>query len=533
MRFSLTNSGSLALALSGVALLGSMGSLGQAQCPPSCQPPPVCPPLTCPAPAPAQPGQAQPGQPQGQPSTQAQTPTTEPALAAEQAAATGGETVALAAPNMLGNLLGAGNSLSFFYQRAKGSVFINGTGSTSIVNAKVADNNSPLPEDRVYFRYNFFDHSQSVRGDSGQAAFAPNLDLSKFSGPRFQGFPQTRTYDVHDFTFGGEKTFFDGRFSAELRVPFSTTLSRSLDLNVAQISGVGRDNDGDSDHSILQTVSTPENTLGREGTEFGNMTVILKGLAYQSETWAFSGGLSIGIPTARGTHVKVTDFLGDGSDNDIEIQRLRDFRVSNDTWSLSPFLAFLATPSQRWYAQGFLQFDIPVNSSTIHYSEVAVVNTEPNELSLTPLAVTDHIREQTLMQVDLGIGYWVFRNLDNSWINGFAPTLELHYTTTLENADIRTLPTATQSANLAVVGPGGAPIPEPNPTVGNLRNRVDILDLTVGSTWLIANRATFATGFAFPLKTGDDRTFDWEFQLQLNYYFGGAARRSNFAPTSF
>ena len=67
-------------------------------------------------------------------------------------------------------------------------------------------------------------------------------------------------------------------------------------------------------------------------------------------------------------------------------------------------------------------------------------------------------------------------------------------------------------------------IQEQPPRVGNLRNRVDILDMTVASTFLLSNRATLATGFSFPLRGGDDRTYDWEFHLQLNYYFGGTGR---------
>jgi hypothetical protein len=84
---------------------------------------------------------------------------------------------------------------------------------------------------------------------------------------------------------------------------------------------------------------------------------------------------------------------------------------------------------------------------------------------------------------------------------------------------------------LAVVGPNGAPIDEPNPTVGNRRGRVDILDLTVGATVLLGDRTTIASGFAFPLRNGDDRTFNWEYQLQVNYYFGASTTQGRFAPT--
>jgi hypothetical protein len=474
-----------------------------------------------------QPGQSQPLTPQG-PDTQP--PTTAPAFGAEQSAAAGGDTVALAAPNMLGNLLGAGRSLSFFYQRTQGSVFINGNGSTNLSNPNIADNNSPVPQDRVYFRYNYFNEAQSVVGDTGATVFDPSLGLSNNSQPRFRGITGTKFYDVNEFTFGGEKTYLDGRASIEVRIPFSNALASNLNLNVAQATHIGMDTDGDSDHSIIGTTPTPQNTFGNSDTEFGNMTVILKGLAYQSSRLAVSAGLGIGIPTAQDTHVRVTDFLGDFLDNDIEILRTREFHVSNDTWSLSPFIAVLATPNDRLFVQGFLQVQIPLNASTIEYSEVATINTEPAEVSLSPLSTSAKISDQTLLQTDIGMGYWLLRNPGNRWLSGFAPTFEAHYTTTLENADIVFLPLATKSANLAVVGPNGMPIAEPNPTVGNLRNRLDVVDLTVGGTFLFGDRTTVATGFAFPVTSGNNKTFNWEYLLQVNYYFGGPARSERFAP---
>jgi hypothetical protein len=71
----------------------------------------------------------------------------------------------------------------------------------------------------------------------------------------------------------------------------------------------------------------------------------------------------------------------------------------------------------------------------------------------------------------------------------------------------------------------------PPPTVGNRSNRLDILDLTLGATFEFAKRLTLATGFTLPMRGGDNRTFDWEFQLQLNYYFGLDARPPAEAPT--
>jgi hypothetical protein len=258
------------------------------------------------------------------------------------------------------------------------------------------------------------------------------------------------------------------------------------------------------------------------------MSVILKGVFYRNCWLLLSGGAAVGIPTGPDTRTGVTDYLGDGSDNDIEIQRLRQFHVHNDTWSLSPFLAVLAVPNKQLFVHGFAQVDFPLNKSRIDYSEQATINTEPAELPFGSIQFQDHLRDQTLMQLDLGAGYWILRNPENTWITGIAPTVELHYTTTLNNADIRSMPEAPRGPTLQVVGPNGNLIPEPNPLVGNLRNRLDILDLTVGTTFELANVSTLAVGVAVPLRGGDNRTFDWEIQVQLNYYFGGPRRAPAF-----
>ena len=64
------------------------------------------------------------------------------------------------------------------------------------------------------------------------------------------------------------------------------------------------------------------------------------------------------------------------------------------------------------------------------------------------------------------------------------------------------------------------------PRVGNLRNRVDLLDLTLGTTFEFAQRARLATAVSLPLRGESNRTYDWEFHVQLNWYFGGPRPRS-------
>ncbi len=505
-----------------------------------------CPPPPCEQPAPAvtiPPSTTEPAAPPTVPT---------PTVPAERFAALPSETVALEAPNMIGNLLFGSHSVGFFINRTQGATFINSLGSTNISNAKVADDNSPIPRDRFSFRYNFFHDAQQVTGiSSAPAVFDPQLQA-------FVGATTTKNYNVSEYTFQFEKTFLDRQASIELRVPFATGLASKLNLSTANVTGSGQavdlsgqpigvdqagnivllsQNPNATPLQAIQVAETPGNTLGLEDTEWGNLTVILKGLLYRTDRFAISAGLALGIPTGQDIDVAVTDFLGDPAFNNLSIQRVRDFHIDNDTWSLSPFIAGLWTPGPRFFSQGFLAVDVPLNSSKYTFAETTpIVLNGPFPASglpgtVPPFTVSGRIAEQTLLQADAGAGYWLMRSPDSGWITGIAPTLELHYTYTLDNAQIVNLPHDTSGVITPV--PGAAPgtvilSTPPNPTIGNLRNRVDILDLTVGTTFAIGQRCTVAPAFSFPLRGGDDRTYDWEFQLQFNYFFGGPVRTPNF-----
>jgi hypothetical protein len=558
MQFGFVRRKALWSLLAGAGLIGltTMPAYGQADPP---QRPAAAPRMMPPGPqtpqAPTPPAPTEPTPPTPPPS-----PTVDiSALAPERSLAGEGATAAFA-PNMIGDLLYGSRSIFFDYQSG-----ITGPGATSITNPKVSENNSPLPRDRVYFRFNHFNDALSLTGASSQKGIDPQSGAFGFS-------PLTKKYDFEAYTLGGEKTFFDNLMSVELRVPFRTSLASQLTLNTATITSVDPPATPGANPRFHGFFSLDQ-TLGHEATEFDNLSVILKAAPYQTRRLVLSGGLGIGIPTAPDTKVIVRDFVPFTLfPNIFPVARTREFHVDNDTWSLSPYLSVLATPSDRFFTQGFLQFDFPVNNSRATFRESAtepglrgtdVVN-DPTGLGalqlalvqalqarrlgfqLPPINQSAKIDEQTLMHVDLGLGYWVTRDPEARWIRGIAPTLELHYTTTLENADVITFardgflkPVSANQLSQAAANLQANPSPanilnainkifERPPTVGNLRNRVDILDLTVGSTFLLGERATLATGFAFPLRTGDNRTFDWEFQAQFNYYFGGPRQR--YAP---
>jgi hypothetical protein len=456
----------------------------------------------------------------------------------------GAESAGSLTANMIGDLLMAGRSVSFDYNRAAGVTRVFSGGSTSVINPKVADNNSPLPQDRIAFRYNFFHDSLAVTG-IGRQGLSEGVSPAGFLLQSAE--TTTKSYDVNQYTFQFEKTFLDGRASAELRLPIQNTLSSNLNLNAGAITGISSIAAASAPNyprfqgmqalDVFNVTATPEQTLGSERTELGNISLILKALFHQSREVALSGGLGLGMPTANNTRVRVTDYEGDLNLQSVEIQRVRQFDVKNETWGLSPFLAALYTPGARFFAQGFLQVDVPLNTSKVTYTETALLlnpsvnrfGTRPDDptIQVPPFTVTGHLREQVLMHFDLGTGYWLVRDPEASWLTGLAPTLEMHYTSTLNSADLLTLPRDSS----AIPTPTGGLRTEANPTVGNRRGQVAILDLTAGTTLFLAERATLATAVSVPLRTGENRTFDWEFHVQLNWYFGGPGRRGTFAPT--
>jgi hypothetical protein len=454
--------------------------------------------------------QAQTQQQQNQPNEQ------EPSANTGQEAATAAES--FASPNMVGHLLFGSRTITFNYNRAAGPINVASPGSTSFTNPAVADDESPIPRDRFSFRFNYYNDANRVTG-FGPAVFSTVNGQSVGTAG-----PVTRKFDAEDYTFYFEKTFLDGNASVELRVPFNTGLSNNLNLSAGTITG-------NVAPGVFSVASTPESTLGDYGTQFGNMTVLLKAMGYSCKTLSITAGLALEMPTGDNNSVNVIDYSGSTVQGVATIQRDRLIKVDNETWSLSPFLAYVSTPNEHFFNQGFIQLDVPLNSSTVNYTNTFLRGSAPPLPGVLrmfptlnpPFTVKDHVAEQTLLQLDWGAGYWLMRDPNRCWLTGIAPTIELHYTTTLDHAQVVQLP----SDNLLRLNPADPTrlIQEQGPRVGNTRDQVTILDMTTAVTWLIADKATVATGFAFPLLEGKDRTFDWEFQLQLNYYFGGGFSR--------
>ena len=213
------------------------------------------------------------------------------------------------------------------------------------------------------------------------------------------------------------------------------------------------------------------------GGDIGNLSVSLKRLLAVSCTSSLVGGLAVDTPTGSdvtGRSITTT------------------YRVRNEAVFLSPYVGFLSWPNGRLFYQGFLQVDVAANGSPIDYND-------------TTAAVTGRfgkLTEQTLLHADFSTGYWLYRNPCSHTITALASVVEFHYTTTLEDAS---LVSGTSTFNTFLFG--------------NLLNRVDFVNLTVGLYGELAGAWRLRAAGVFPLQSGTDRPFDSEVQFSVNRQF--------------
>lgn len=441
-------------------------------------------------------------------------------------------------PNMIGDLLRGYRGITFSYLQAGDFAVANTSGTVNFRNTKVAENNSAVPRDRFTFRYNYFKNALQVNGLQPSPELGPRI-RQDFGAP-FRQFhtvqPASKSYSVHLYTLGLEKTFLDNMASIEVRVPFARTIDSNLNL----VSG---DYLFDVPNTVPLIQPTPGRTLGDADTEMQDMNVILKTIIAQDayRRWVVSAGLGVTIPTGEDLNATVVDYSNDvpGDPGDAVFvrqpnqfafdQRTRQFHIDNSTWGLSPFLAAAATPSDRTFFNGFVQVDCPVNSSDWTFRETDrdleilfdpyVVGSNPNAPASVQAIQFDRtlsgtIRDQYLLHLDVGGGYWLYRNPTKRHLKGIAGLMELHYTGTLDSADIVTV----RETPIRTVDASGLVGPLAPPRLGNIANRLDILNFTVGSTILVGKNAAISTAYVAPLRSGMNRTFDGELNVQLNWY---------------
>jgi hypothetical protein len=250
------------------------------------------------------------------------------------------------------------------------------------------------------------------------------------------------TVDFDRFAFGFEKTFLEGHASVEFRIPFGSGLNANQSFD-------------------------PGSSL--TGTEFGNIPIVTKFLLIERECNAISAGMAVVLPTARDARL-----LSNGR---------TEFLVQNEAVHLDPFLAWLWTPNDRWFTQTFLQFDFAGSGNPVYR--------DSNER----LARAGVLQDQSLMIVDFKVGYWLYQDPCARFLTGVAPTVELHYTTTMQNADRV-------------------------PGIANDFNRWDNLNLTAGLHFALGEWSTLTVFGVAPLKSDRSTSrlsssFDGEVGVQL------------------
>ncbi len=309
-------------------------------------------------------------------------------------------------------------------------------GTAGVGRSRISENGTVTPQDRIFFDYGFFSRVGFVAGSS----------------------------EVHRFTPGFEKTFLDGMASLELRLPFASTVGEL----------------------IFESGATNTDEI-----QLGNLAVYLKALLYEQNGLGLSGGLGVIFPTAESFDVVFTG----GPLIDID----------NDAYHLQPFLGGYYAPGDRFFSQAFVQLDFDVNGNPVAVG--------PGGAGLRNVG---RLQDSVFLFLDWAVGYWLIRGeqapvLPVSSFHedgritqryhslGFAPTLELHYARSLDDAD--------------VINTG-------NLRIGNFSDDVETLTLILGAHLEIGENTNVGLGYATALTGGDDEPFDGAFRLTLNQFFG-------------
>ncbi|MCA9052833.1 MAG: hypothetical protein KDA75_03305 [Planctomycetaceae bacterium] len=286
---------------------------------------------------------------------------------------------------------------------------------------KMTENGNPIPHDRLWVDYSHFNNTPVYYGG----------------------------VDVNRVVVGAESTFLDGNASLEVRMPFASTLETYIE------------DPGPYSDSTART---------------GNLTMFLKGLLWDTDTWAVSSGVGWTLPTAEDVVIY---------DDTIPAQVLE---VHNRSVHILPFIAGVYTPNDNWFLNWIVQFDIDSNGNVVYLTDGF-------------LQERRRARDADYLFVDLSLGYWLYRerSCTENVIKGVAAICELHYNQAISRPD-------------QLVGAF---------FVADPIDRLSTTNATVGLTTLLGESSALTCAYVAPL--GGDEQFDGEFRLILDYRFGGGS----------
>ena len=248
----------------------------------------------------------------------------------------------------------------------------NPSGGGVVGRTKVSTDNSPIPRDRLIANYDYLSGAPVVRGG----------------------------VDINRYSFGFEKTIFDGVASVEVRVPFASTAS------------------GGSDGTFT------------EGThsELGNVALNFKVLLAGGEIYSLTSGLGVSLPTASDSHIRV---------GEVDI-----VSVTNEAIICTPYVALGFTPSDRVFGQAWAGVGCDTSGNTVKFN------------SGSGLRQVGRLDDPFGLQLDLQLGYWLLHpaSRQGSFLRGFAPFAEYHYNRTLtaqDNVQVGSISVADFQGNFA------------------------------------------------------------------------------------
>lgn len=279
------------------------------------------------------------------------------------------------------------------------------------------------------------------------------LNYNFFSDAKFS---DTFNANVNRLTPGFEKTFMDGNASFELRAPFAATIDPLVTLGGA---------------------------VNTDKVSFGNLNMTGKFLLYRTDVFALSTGLQVAVPTAKDTRIEAIDGVDLG-------------RIYNRTTHVMPFIGFLSTPNDRFFSQGFIQPDVDASGSPVYANNFIFGPPGTNQLERV-----GKLQDQTRLYTSGSMGYWIHRaDSYDDLIQGIAPVMELHSTTSLQRADY---------VDAGAFQAGDR----------NIRHR-EVINMVIGLHTQMRERRFISAAYAFPITGEADRQFKGEFRLMLNQLFG-------------
>lgn len=311
----------------------------------------------------------------------------------------------------------------------------------------VAEHNKALPVDRVYFNYNHFHNALTASATATATGAAPETVVRDFS--------------VDQYTLGWEKTFGCGCWSTELRLP----VAGRYDFDFVSLAGT--------------------ETASITGGELGNLAVLFKRVLYIDCTTVVSAGFGFDLPTGDDARAVATTTA---------FPATTTFQLNNETVYFLPYVAAMGEPDCQRFWHTFVQLDVPLNPDSYRFQ-----TTTP-----TPTVISGDWDDQTLLHLDVGGGYWLYRDecCCTSTVTGVAAIAEIHYTTALDDTDIE-------------AGGSSPAVPRAGFDLRNAANRVDVINLTTGLHVELSRCRTLRVAADVPLREGDNRWFDAEIMAQF------------------